>query len=410
MLQNVTASPNRRALEFGIYRDGDNNLDASQSLTIPQALQTSEQNPGIQFTVQDTTGLREAHGDIVEGKTRTDSFTITDGQIAQVQLDKAHDMADPENLAAFVAHTLDNAEASSAKQTWVDLVDHGGGDGGGLETHDGHLMSMPDIAKAIADGVKMHAQEHPEDATRTIDGVVANQCLMSTMGFADALSRDGVKWLAASPETMLSPGVPSTVADGISKNVDNPDAMAKAVVKSVMRAKFGGDGDAYGPAAAFDVLDLDKTKIANAEGAIKSLNDAIGAAGANASVRRDIRSDVKSVDGMVRFPGATSDMPWHADRPALAVYASLANDDRLGNAIRKDAQAAADGVRALVMAHAESRDFAPFGGADYRDAAGPTIHAPVNAKQVNPWAPTVNETDNAFYNAVDQGKFVRAIA
>jgi len=39
------------------------------------------------------------------------------------------------------------------------------------------------------------------DAKREIDGVVANQCLMSTMGFADALLRAGVRWLAASPET-----------------------------------------------------------------------------------------------------------------------------------------------------------------------------------------------------------------
>jgi hypothetical protein len=62
-------------------------------------------------------------------------------------------------------------------------------------------MSMPDMAKAIADGIALHRKEHPEDANRTVDGVVANQCLMSTMGFADALSRVGVKYLAASPET-----------------------------------------------------------------------------------------------------------------------------------------------------------------------------------------------------------------
>lgn len=410
MIQNITGIPARRALEFGIYRDGDNNLDASQSLVIPQALHVSEENSGVEFSVEDTTGLKQAHGEVVEGKRRTDTFTIADGHVADANVGKARDMSDPNNLARFVADTLDNAESSGAKQTWIDLVDHGGGDGGGLETHDGSLMAMPDIARAIADGVKLHAQQHPEDSGRNVDGVVANQCLMSTMGFADALSRDGVKWLAASPETMLSPGVPSTVADAIAKNVGDVDAMAKDVVKTVMHARFGGDGDSYGPAAAFDVLDLDKAKIANAEGAIKSLNDAIGSAAADPTVRREIREDVKSVDGMVRFPEATSDMPWHADRPALAVYASLANDDRLSDTVRHDAQAAADGVRALVLAHAESRDFAPFGGADYRDAAGPTIHAPTNAKQVDPWSPSVTETNNAFYKAVDQSKFVRAVA
>jgi hypothetical protein len=36
-------------------------------------------------------------------------------------------------------------------------------------------------------------------------------CLTSTLGFADALSQDGVKFLAASPETMLAPGVPTGV-------------------------------------------------------------------------------------------------------------------------------------------------------------------------------------------------------
>ena len=63
------------------------------------------------------------------------------------------------------------------------------------------LTPTPDIANAIAHGVALHAQEHPEDAGRTVDGVVANQCLMDTMGFADALSHAGVRYLAASPET-----------------------------------------------------------------------------------------------------------------------------------------------------------------------------------------------------------------
>ena len=40
MLQNVTGPPTRRSLEFGIYRDGDNNLDAIQSAVLGQALRT----------------------------------------------------------------------------------------------------------------------------------------------------------------------------------------------------------------------------------------------------------------------------------------------------------------------------------------------------------------------------------
>ena len=88
-------------------------------------------------------------------------------------------------------------------------------------------MSMPDIAKAIADGVALHAKAHPEDARR-VDGVVANQCLMDTMGFADALSHAGVRYLAASPETMLAPGVPSDVAHAIASHENDPEAMARA--------------------------------------------------------------------------------------------------------------------------------------------------------------------------------------
>ena len=62
MLQNVTATPSRRSLEFGIYRDGDNNLDAIQESTLSQALRTSRTDSRIEFTVEDTTRLR-ADGD-----------------------------------------------------------------------------------------------------------------------------------------------------------------------------------------------------------------------------------------------------------------------------------------------------------------------------------------------------------
>ncbi len=411
-MQPITLTPQRsRALEFGVYRDGDNNLDASQSLTVAQALQSSARDSRIEFTVKDTTGLRESHGDIIEGKTRTDDFTIADGTIGQPSIAKAQNMSDPNTLAQFVAHTLDNAQASGAKQTWIDLVDHGGGDGGGLETHDGHVMSMPDIAQAIADGVKLHAQEHPEDANRNVDGVVANQCLMATMGFADALSHAGVKYLAASPETMLSPGVPTTVAEAIASNTGDAGAMAHAVVRDVMNTRYAiGDGEPVGPAAAFDVLDLDRAKIASAEAAIKRFNDDAAGAARDRHIRHALRDDVKRIDGMVRFPAATPDMPWNADRPALAVYGAVASDARLNDAVRGDARAAADAVDALVLAHKESRDFAPFGGASYADAAGPTIHAPISPKQIDPWAPKVSETDNAFYNDVDQNKFTRVIA
>ncbi len=410
MLQNITATPARsRALEFGIYRDGDNNLDASQSLTVAQALQSSQTDSAVEYTVEDTTGLRFNEGDIVEGRKRTDTFTIADGNVDNAHVAHAKNMADPSNLAKFVARTLDNAEASGAKQTWIDLVDHGGGDGGGLETHTGAVMSMPNMAQAIADGIALHAKEHPEDAGRGVDGVVANQCLMDTLGFADALSGAGVKYLAASPETMLSPGVPTSVADSIARDVKDPSAMARDVVKDVMGARYEQpDGESFGTAAAFDVLDLSPDKIANAERAIKTFNDAVSA---DRSDRSTIRADVASVEGMVRFSQATPDMPWHSDRPAIALYDTIASDTSLPSQLRDDARAAADATGRLIMAHKESRGFGPFDGSSYADAVGPTVHAPVTHKQIDPWARVgVSETHNDFYDAVDQAKFVGALA
>ena len=403
MLQNATFSPSRRTLEFGIYRDGDNNLDAIQSAVLGQALRTSQSDSRIQFTVEDTTRQRSHH-------LHTNDYTIADGRIGGAQVDKAHDMSDEQNLANFVARTLDNAEASGAKQTWIDLVDHGGGDGGGLQTHDGSCMSMPDIAKAISDGVALHGKEHPEDAARNVDGVVANQCLMDTMGFADALSHANVKWLAASPETMLAPGTPSNVAHAIASNENDPKTMAKAVVSDVMRTKYdAGDFGGFGPAAAFDVLDLDPGKIERAEGAIKRFNDDAASAAKDSGAKRALRADIGSIDGMARFPGATKDMPWLADRPAIAVYDAIGADKRLDDTLRRDAASASTAVNDLVLAHRESAGFDAFGGASYADAAGPTVHFPLKQDQVDPWAPQMKETDNAFYRDSDQGKLIGAL-
>jgi hypothetical protein len=417
MLQNLTVTPSRRSLEFGIYRDGDNNLDSVQESTVAQALRTSTRDSRIEFTVEDTTRLHSvaprdrAGGDAVHGL-HTCDYTIADGNVAGASVGEAHDMSDEANLARFVARTLDNAQASGAKQTWIDLVDHGGGDGGGLETRDGSVMSMPDIAKAIADGVAIHQKAHPDDAGRQIDGVVANQCLMDTMGFADALSQAGVRYLAASPETMLAPGVPSDVAHAIAAHESDPKAMARGIVSDVMGTKYdvGGIGS-FGPAAAFDVLDLDSAKMRLAETRIKALNDDVATEANRPGLRDAVRQDARGIDGMVRFPEATKDMPWHADRPAIAFYDALAGDARLDPRLRNDARAASVAVGALVVAHRESGRFAPFGGADYSDAIGPTVHLPTSRGEIDPWASAgVSETHNAFYAKVDEAAMTRVLA
>lgn len=409
MIGTVNAERAARALEFGLYRDGDNNLDDMQSLTIVQALQTSARDASIEFTVEDTTarrGFEPAH------ELRTESYTIAGGGITSpVHVSPPHDPSSRENLARFVARTLDNAERGGAKQTWIELVDHGGGDGGGLESdHGAGIMREDDIAGAIADGVALHARAHPEDANRRVDGVVANQCLMATLGFSSSLSHAGVAYLAASPETMLAPGVPTQVAEAIAQHLDDPQAMAKAVVSRTMTTHYGAQGERFGPAAAFDFIDLDRAKIARMESAVKALDAALVQAAGNRSERSAIREDARAVDGMVRFPEGDG-MPWRADRPAIELYRTFASDGRLEASVRDAARDAARAVADTVLAHRESGNFRPFDGADYGDAYGPTVHFPVGRKQVDPWvAQGVSETDNAFYNSVGAPDVTRVVA
>ena len=399
---------NITALQFGLYRDGDNNLDTVQSPVVDQAFRVSAGDARIAVTVEDTTARRDF---VQDGGKRTESYDLRGGQIdGPVRVDAPHDPSARENLARFVARTLDAAERNDAQQTWIDLVDHGGGDGGGLQS-DAHksIMSSTNMAGAIADGIALHAKAHPEDAGRTIDGVVANQCLMSTLGFADALSQDGVKYLAASPETMLAPGTPTSVAEDIAKHIDDPTAMAKAIVKDTMHTHYGMPGmGSYTPAAAMDVLDLDATKVGAMRSAVKTLDNALTTAAKGSDrAQAAILDDARSVDGMVRFDDGK--LPWHADRPAMALYDTFAGDTRLSNDVRAAAANASKAVGGLVLAHAESKDFAAFGGADYRDAVGPTVHFATNPGQLDPWAPKVSETHTAFYKEVGASKLDHAL-
>src|ERR1700676_764993 len=395
----ATLSPERRtrALEFGIYRDGDNNLDDIQSIVLDQAIEVSAKQPSIEFTVEDT--------DMVdtEDTLATRSYRLDDGQEFGFKESPMHDMSSRANLAQFVARTLDNAEKAGAKETWIDLVDHGAGDGGGLEAdhagggpptpggRDVGIMREDDMAGAIA------------------DGVVANQCLMATLGFSSALSHAGVRYLAASPETMLAPGVPSEVAIDIAAHTGDPAAMARGVVDRVMETRYFPSNGDWSPAAAFDVLDLDPKKTASIESGVENLDRALVAAARDRSARAAIREDAKAIDGMVRFPKGRH-LPWRADRPALALYDTFAEDGRLSGSVRSSAQAASAAIRQTVLAHRESGDFAPFADADYGDAVGPTVHFPVNGAQIDPWAPKVSETDNAFYKAVGADKLTKAVA
>ena len=409
MVGTVNAERSSRALEFGMYRDGDNNLDKVQAETIAQAVATSKEDHGIEFTIEDTTsrrGFEPAH------VLRTESYTVADGKLSRaIDVSAPHDMSARSELTKFVAHVLDNAEQAGAKETWIDLIDHGGGDGGGLQSDHGDagIMREDDIAGAIADGVALHAKEHPEDAGRKVDGVVANQCLMATIAFSSSLSHAGVKYLAASPETMLAPGVPSTVAHDIASNEGDPAAMASSVVATTMGTTYGSPFDGFTPAAAFDVIDLDPAKTAAVQSAVKHLDAELTSAASNKSARAAIREDAKAIDGMVRFPGGKT-LPWRADRPAIALYQTFSEDRRLSENVRAAALAARNAVAGTVLAHRESDDFAPFNDADYSDAYGPTVHFPVTPKQIDGWAPQMSETDNAFYKSVGGAALAKVIA
>jgi hypothetical protein len=403
---NVTTTSGATALQFGIYRDGDNNLDEIQSPVLDQAFQTSRRDPSIAFDVEDFTAREDAFSEGHEP--RTESYSIRGGNVeGSVTEARPSDPSSRATLARFVAHTLDEAQRNGARQTWIDLVDHGGGDGGGLQNHLGKVMPSDEIAGAIADGIALHAQEHPEDASRRLDGVVANQCLMATVSFASALSHVGVKFLAASPETMLAPGTPTTVAEAIAQHGDDPEAMARAMVTRTMHARYGLDGQAYAPAAAFDVLDLAPQKIAAMEHAVGALDATIARDAKDDGVRGAVLEDARSVEGMVRF--TRQPYPWHADRPAEALYDTFARDTRLPDDLRAAAASAKDAVSATVLAHAESRGFAAFGGASYRDSAGPTVHFATNHAERDPWAPQISETKTAFDAKVGEKRLDRAL-
>ena len=393
---------------FGVFRDGDNNLDDVQERNVTDFIKTTGANPSLKVIAEDTTSLPRAP--FRAGDLRTETSVIEDGQQHFVKVQRPLDMSDRATLADFVRRTLETRYADSKfskSDVWIDLVDHGGGDGGGLESQSsGGFMSIEDIAGAISDGRAAFRKAHP-GADDSITGVAANQCLMASCGFADALSRSGVKYLAASPETMLAPGVPSAkVADILTEGASD---WPQQIVDATMKMRYGMPP--YHPAAAFDVLDLDPRKIAAVRSAVGDFNDAVvglrsSADGADAI--RDLRADIRSVRGMVRFDHS-ADMPWHTDRPAEAVYDAIASDGRLPDGVRSAARHASGAISDLILAHAESDDFGPF-HASYSDAAGPTEHLPLTKRAYDPWVDGgVVETHNGFFDAVHGREFERAI-
>jgi len=416
-MDGVVSAPEqgRHPVVFGVYRDGDNNLDEAQERNVTDFVGATARDHSLKVVAEDTTSLPRSPFGI--GSLRTESSVIEKGDQRIVRVTAPVDMSDRATLASFVERTLE-ARSSDPKfahaDVWLDLVDHGGGDGGGLEADSsGGFMSITDIAGAIADGRARFRAEHP-GSDDNVSGVVANQCLMSSLGFADSLSRVGVRYLCASPETMLAPGVPSAK---VAVDLSTGDAAhwPERVVSDTMRTRYGTDG--YHPAAAFDVLDLDPKKMDEVRAAVKGFYECVerlpprgGHEGRReaSDALADVRTDIAAVKGMARFDHS-ADMPWHADRPAIAVFDRVAADDRLPKEVREAASRASTAVRSLVLAHGESANFGPF-HASYADAAGPTVHLPTTRRSYDGWAEGgVTETHNDFFDAVGGRELARAV-
>jgi len=409
-VDQISANPivNRNVV-FGVYRDGDNNLDAVQERNVTDFIRTTASNPSLKVLAEDTTRL--PHPPFLRSQLRTEWSTIENGTQHITRVTSPVDMSDRKSLATFVEQTLEARTGDpkfKSADVWIDLVDHGGGDGGGLQADSsGGFMSLQDIAGAINDGRAAFRKKFP-GADDSVTGVLANQCLMATIGFCDTLSHSGVRFLAASPETMLAPGVPSAAfADALTTSSN----WAQQGVDATMRVRYGSGSDAYHPAAAFDVFDLDPKKIAAVRSQVGQFNEQVAQAASCKQGReyvQDVRSDLRSVRGMVRFDHSAK-MPWHADRPAIASYQAVAADDRLPSPLRDAALHAADAVRDLVLAHKESASFGPF-HSSYADAVGPTVHLPITRQLYDSWADQgVVETHNDFFDAVNGRSFARAV-
>ena len=410
MQVTAAAAAGLHRVVFGVYRDGDNNLDAVQERNVTDFIRETRSNPALKVVAEDTTSVRKAP--FKQGELRTEWSTIQGGTQHVVRIESARDMSSRATLAAFVNRTLEERASDPnfrSADVWIDLVDHGAGDGGGLQSdaNGGAVMSMADIAGALADGRALFEKHHP-GADSSITGVLANQCLMATLGFADALSRSGVRYLAASPETMLAPGAPSAKIAGA---LTQSGEWASAVVETTMQARYGDARSSYHPAAAFDVFDLDASKIETMRSAVAAFkNSVVGFRRArnSAELLHDVRSDIRSVPGMARFDHS-ADMVYHADRPAEAVYNNVSADARLPKTVRSAANDASKAVAALVLAHSEYAWFSPL-NASYADAAGPTAHLPLSPDQYDPWiSGGVTETHNAFFRAVHGRELARAL-
>jgi hypothetical protein len=415
VLESTQQSPLGAPVVVGFYRDGDNNLDAAEGPLAPAVRKVTAENPNLQVVACDTTSLNG-------GGLKTYNYLAQSGEISNVADSPPINMADPNNLAAFVYQTLDEGRKTGAKQTWLYFTDHGAGDAGGLfvTAPDGTTshMTVDQLASAIERGQALYAQRHPEDAQRQITGVVFHECFELTVAVASALSRVGVHYMAASPETTITPGVPAAVAGDIARYANNPQAMAIAIVTHVLTTRYREHGLVYGPTAAYDVLDISRSNMMQIDQAEKNFNDIVLAMLPQhyTAIKSRLMADARRVPGMQR-DDPTAIVPWRSDRPAIALYEEFAKDTQLPEPIREAAASAAKAIQQTVIAHGETNGAVGF-GANYRgrmgaindSAVGPTTRFPTTPLLIDPLVgQDISETANDYAWTSDRNRLEAAL-
>src|SRR5258708_5363351 len=90
---------------FGVYRDGDNNLDSVQERNVTDFVREPRSDPALKVVAEDTTGVPRAP--FRKGDLRTEWSTIEGGAQHVVSIESPRDMSDRASLAAFVNRTLE---------------------------------------------------------------------------------------------------------------------------------------------------------------------------------------------------------------------------------------------------------------------------------------------------------------
>jgi hypothetical protein len=374
---------------IGYFRVGANNLDGPDSIIDGQVQEASRRDPRIHINAEVLTAVygRGLH---------TYFWKVDHGVVTHVRMVDFRDLSGRSELANFVAATLDEAYLHGRKHVWLFLVDHGAGDAGCNFTQepDGSIQhtSLDTLRGAINDGIALHRKRYPADTDAHIEGIVMHECFMATIADAETLSAAGVRYLYATSESSMAPGVSGYTLLDLVAFPNDPQAQGRALVDRVMNTYYEvnehGHLIFYHPVANFMLLDLDPKKIVPLKMQERKLNyELMYYLSVSPLFRKDLLEDINSVRGMERDSPAGTRSPWSSDRPSVAVYVKIADDTRLPPLVRNDAALLALLIMSIVIYHVESRN--------YFDAGSPTMHFPTSIPDIDPSAPAIEETDNA---------------